>query len=65
MSTPSQQYARAMASGSHEACLAIERKQGLDGYPPELVSVGLAALEKGQDPYAAIEAYTGQQGAVA
>lgn len=50
----SEQYAAAMRAGNHDLCIAIERRQGLDGFPPELVSVGLLALEAGKDPYAAI-----------
>ena len=55
MSKLSEQYAAAMRLGNHELCFAIERRHALDGYPPELVSIGLLALEAGQDPYAAIE----------
>lgn len=50
----SEQYAAAMRAGNHGLCFAIERRQGLDGFPPELVCVGLLALEAGRDPYAAI-----------
>lgn len=50
----SEQYARAMRAGNNDLCFSIERSQGLDGFPPELVSVGLLALEAGRDPYAAI-----------
>lgn len=50
----SEQYATAMLAGIHSTCLRIERAQGLDGFPPELVSVGLLALERGDDPYRAI-----------
>lgn len=55
MSKLSEQYAAAMVAGHSGVCFEIERKQGLDGFPPELVSVGLQALEAGQDPYKAIE----------
>lgn len=50
----SEQYAAAMRAGNHGVCYSIERRQGLDGWPPELVSVGLLALERGEDPYRAI-----------
>ena len=50
----SEQYAAAMRAGNEDLCLAIERRQGLDGFQPELVSIGLLALEAGRDPYAAI-----------
>lgn len=50
----SEQYAAAMRAGNHDVAFAIERRQGLDGWPPELVSVGLLALERGEDPYRAI-----------
>lgn len=51
----SEQYAAAMRAGNTEVAYAIERKQGLDGYPPQLVGVGLLALEEGRDPYSAID----------
>lgn len=50
----SEQYAQAMRIGNFDVCIAIEQRHGLDGFPPELVSVGLLALESGRDPYAAI-----------
>lgn len=50
----SEQYAAAMRAGNHGICFDIERRQGLDGFPPELVSVGLLALERGEDPYRVI-----------
>ena len=51
-------YGRAMTRlDGHETCYRIEQKYGLDGYPPELVSVGLRAAAEGRDPHEAVEAY--------
>lgn len=53
-------YARAMRNGIHSTLVAIEQKHGLYGYPPELVSIGLKAIDEGLDPDDAISAaYTG------
>lgn len=41
-----------------EAAYVLECKFGLAGYPPELVSVALAAIDKGEDPFEAIEEHT-------
>lgn len=57
MSKLSDTYAAAMVAGNSGVCFEIERAQGLDGFPPELVGVGLQALEAGKDPYKAIEIY--------
>jgi hypothetical protein len=50
-------YARHMIAGRDDLCLQIEQRYGLDGYPPEIVSVGLNAAAEGRDPHEAIEAY--------
>jgi hypothetical protein len=47
----------AMLSGNHVQALAIERRHGLDGYPPDLVSVGLKAAAEGRDALEAVEAH--------
>lgn len=57
MSKLSEQYGHAIVMGHLGVAFEIEKAQGLDGFPPELVSVGLQALEAGQDPYKAIEKY--------
>lgn len=49
-----QQYADAMREGDHARCIQIEQRQGLYGWPPEIVSVGLAAIDRGEDPASAI-----------
>ncbi len=38
-------YAQAMSSGAIGACIRLEKENGLFGYPPELVSVGLRAVD--------------------
>lgn len=51
-------YGRAMARfDGHSDCYRIEQKYGLDGYPPELVCVGLRAAAEGRDAHEAVEAY--------
>lgn len=53
-----ERYHKAMRSldGAH-TCYRIEQEHGLDGYPPELVSVGLRAIDDGDEPHQAIENY--------
>ena len=55
-----QQYADAMRDGDHARCIQIEQRQGLYGWPPEIVSVGLAAIDRGEDPSDAINKYMGE-----
>jgi len=52
-------YNAAMMAGNCELALRIEERCGLAGYPPEIVSVGLRAMDKGEDAGAAIDAYIG------
>lgn len=61
-----ERYHKAMRSqdGSY-ICYRIERQHGLDGYPPELVSVGLKAIDEGKDGEAAVEAYIAEQQRIA
>ena len=53
----SQKYASAMRAGRHAECLRIEQSFCLDGLPPELVSVGLRAIDEGKCADAAISEY--------
>lgn len=55
--TKAEAYAQAMSSGAIGACIRLEKENGLFGYPPELVSVGLRAVDEYRDPINAIEAY--------
>lgn len=55
-------YGKAMMSGDAYRCLQIERKYELDGYPPELVSIGLDAAINGLDPMIAVEEYISKGG---
>lgn len=50
-------YAKAMAEGLHDVCMAIEKRYDLFGYPPYLVSIGLAAACEGRDALNAVEAH--------
>ena len=50
-------YYLAMINNDGSMCWDIEERYGLDGYPPELVTVGLNAAVEGEHPEAAIEAY--------
>lgn len=43
-------YADALRDGDHARCIQIEERNGLYGLPPEIVSIGLAAIERGEDP---------------
>ena len=53
-------YAKAMIAGNYELAYRIEQMHGLDGYPPELVCIGLTALANGEDVEAAISRYIGE-----
>lgn len=50
-------YVKAMRGGHDFVCSAIEREHGLYGYPPEMVSVALNAIDDGLDPDEAITDY--------
>lgn len=51
-------YWLAMLKADSKTCLKIEQHYSLDGYPPELVTIGLnAAAKYGVDPEMAIETY--------
>lgn len=52
-----QYYTKAMIAGDADACIRIEQEHELFGFPPELVSVGLSAIDKGLDAEAAIDEY--------
>jgi hypothetical protein len=52
---PLRRYAKAMKAGAHATAYNIEARYGLSGYSPEIVSVGLRAIEAGDDPQEAIE----------
>lgn len=60
MSAPisqSQKYANAMLNGRHAECLRIEQSFCLDGLPPELVIIGLRAIDDCKCADAAISEY--------
>lgn len=48
------QYGRHMRAGSHDAAAAIEKKWGLYGYSPEIVSTVLSCVATGLELHAAI-----------
>lgn len=52
-----EKYHKAMRTNYIDMCIAIEQKYGLYGYPPNVVSIALAAIDKGEDPDDALEAY--------
>lgn len=58
----SQAYFKAMLANNTDACARIEQKYDLYGYPPELVSVGLRAVDEGKDPEEAVAAYLADGG---
>lgn len=51
------EYSAALVSGDTETCVEIELAYGLYGFPPELVSVGLVALDAGGSAQVAIANY--------
>jgi hypothetical protein len=53
-------YHRALLAGADEACIRIEERYGLFGYPPEIVSVGLKAAAEGVDVDDAVADHLGQ-----
>ena len=56
-------YNNAMLRGDSRTCYKIEQDFGLDGYSPEVVSVGLYALTQGKDHYEAIDDFLyGEEG---
>ena len=52
-----EQYTKALCRGNIDACIRIEERHGLFGYPPEIVSIGLRAFDDGEDVYAAVDSY--------
>lgn len=52
------QYFQYMIKGNSDAAYCMECQYGLDGYPPEMVSVIFNAMDKGEDTDDAIERYT-------
>lgn len=57
MSGDLQAYTRAICEGRIDACIRIEQRHDLYGYPPEVVCVGLAAADKGEDVGKAVDYY--------
>lgn len=57
MQSDLERYGAAMRTGNVDACARIEQKHDLYGYPPELVSVALKALQDGQDMDVAVAEY--------
>jgi hypothetical protein len=50
-----EEYWAAMKIGDIPAALEIERRYGLDGYPPSIVTVGMKALAEGRNMGKAID----------
>ena len=50
-------YYLAMINGEPFTCYTIEQKYNLEGYPPDLVTLGLNAASNGIDPESFIETY--------
>lgn len=55
----SKRYAEAMMANHLPTLVAIEQEHGLYGYPPEVVSVGLAAYDRGEEVGQAVDRYLG------
>lgn len=56
------QYMEAFKRNDVEACLRIEERHGLDGYPPDLVTVGLRAVDEGRDAQEAVDNWIAERG---
>ena len=56
----SNEYFQYIMTGNDEAAYRMECLYGLDGYPPEIVSLALNAMDKGEDVDAAIDRYTAE-----
>lgn len=54
----SDKYFQYMITGNSDSAYNMECQYGLDGYPPEIVSVAFNAMDKGEDVDAAIERFT-------
>lgn len=52
-------YTAAMIHGDLDTCIRIEEAHGLFGYPPEMVSVALKAIDDGMDPGDALSEHFG------
>lgn len=52
-----ERYTKAMIAGNTNLCLRIEEENDLIGYPPEVVSVALGAIDDGQSPWPVIESF--------
>lgn len=52
-------YTAAMIHGDADTCIRIEEAHGLFGYPPEMVSVALKAIDEGADPSDALSEWFG------
>jgi hypothetical protein len=51
------QYVDAMKAGNLDRCIKIEQDNHLFGYPPEMVSVALKAIDDDRDPNKALFDY--------
>ena len=51
------QYSEAMMANDLDILIRIEKDNDVFGYPPEIVSIGLAAIDKGECHYEAIDNY--------
>lgn len=47
-------YNKAMMNGDIDMCITLEQDFGLYGYPPQIVSIGLAAFDAGEDVHQAV-----------
>lgn len=52
-----ERYIKAMITANLDVCAAIEQKYDLYGYPPEIVTAALKAIDDGEDHYAVIDSY--------
>ncbi len=52
-------YFEGMERNDVDLCLSIERRHGLDGYPPNIVTFALQAIVDGKNMYKAIDEMMG------
>jgi hypothetical protein len=50
-------YVQAMRNGNTDMCIRIEQNFGVFGYPPEIVSVALKAIDEGKCSLGAVSDY--------
>lgn len=50
-------YAKTLITGNTDAAIRIEKRYGVFGYPPQIVSIALQAAAEGRDHMEAVDEY--------